>query len=324
MDYKVIGNGTQVIVIEAGVNALVNDWDLLISNMPKNVKVLLCHSGDYEEGVEETKEKSLVPMAKELYEVLKKLQIDKPVIFIGYAYGGQVVQQFACTYKDMVKAIILLDSTLFSYKRFEEFPHIPLDVIIRDYEVGKDDWIQNGASKEEAMQLEMSWFECQKEIASCSPYGRVIVAKNCGHELHKDGVDLILRTLEQIIEKNPCKDIAYCGINCYQCPVFLATVCVDEEAKKQLAIQYSTEECQLTKDDILCYGCGTRISKYNKMCIACKIKSCAKQMLLNKKEDTCASCKMYPCELIKQYVPKGTANRNLLDEICMCTIENKS
>ena len=105
--------------------------------------------------------------------------------------------------------------------------------------------------------------------------------------------------------------ISYCGINCSECEVFIATNMNDNEKRGKLAEAYSTEKCKFTKEDIRCMGCHSKLTRKSKMCSNCEIRNCAKK----KKIFTCAECRNYPCDLIEKYVSKESENRRILDKL---------
>ena len=104
--------------------------------------------------------------------------------------------------------------------------------------------------------------------------------------------------------------IAYCGLDCGRCPVYLATVQGDREKQAQLALEYSTEECAYAPEDMVCMGCRTqRLSR--KLCGACPIRSCAGgRDIVN-----CGYCSQYPCETIEAQLTADHKGRKALERI---------
>lgn len=102
--------------------------------------------------------------------------------------------------------------------------------------------------------------------------------------------------------------IAYCGLNCITCPIYLATR--EKNPKKQrqqreqivLAIkQYLGEEKRL-EDITDCDGCRTKGGRLYSGCRKCQIRKCASEKGL----ENCAYCSEYPCEkLNKFFVSEG-------------------
>ena len=105
--------------------------------------------------------------------------------------------------------------------------------------------------------------------------------------------------------------ISYCGLLCYECPIFIATKNNDLEAKKQLAIDCSSEDNTFTADDMTCKGCFWNKNDTTKMCGDCETRNCAKSKSVN----NCGLCRDYPCDIVERRIPKGSENRIRLDNI---------
>jgi len=93
--------------------------------------------------------------------------------------------------------------------------------------------------------------------------------------------------------------------------VFIATAENDEQEKEKIALEYSSEGMQFSKEDMICYGCFHEETKNSKMCGGCEIRICAEA----KGVKNCGYCKDYPCSHINTYVLGGSDNRNRLDRI---------
>jgi hypothetical protein len=86
------------------------------------------------------------------------------------------------------------------------------------------------------------------------------------------------------------KMIAYCGLDCTQCPAYIATQADDWEALERTAAMWREQfnEPRITAESVVCDGCkgGGRLSGY---CGMCEILACAKERGL----ETCAPCADY-------------------------------
>ena len=107
--------------------------------------------------------------------------------------------------------------------------------------------------------------------------------------------------------------LAFCGLDCNECPAFTATQKGDRELLKKTAERWSTKDQKIEPDDILCGGCNPAGEMLNIFCSECPVRVCA----IEKSIESCGVCKDYPCkkllgvwELIK--TPEA---RNRLDEI---------
>lgn len=83
-----------------------------------------------------------------------------------------------------------------------------------------------------------------------------------------------------------------CGLSCITCPIYIATQRDDDQERKKIAEQWSTDEFPLEQKDINCGGClvdKEKLSKFNK---ACEVRACG----FDKNIENCAYCDEYPCE----------------------------
>lgn len=105
--------------------------------------------------------------------------------------------------------------------------------------------------------------------------------------------------------------MAYCGLLCEECPVYLASQSNDEVQRERLAKMYSVPGCSFTKEDIVCEGCHATSSNKSKMCKDCPMRNCAR----NKGVKHCAACGKYPCKIVEQYLPPESEKRKRLDKL---------
>ncbi|MFX1494871.1 MAG: DUF3795 domain-containing protein [Promethearchaeota archaeon] len=94
--------------------------------------------------------------------------------------------------------------------------------------------------------------------------------------------------------------IACCGLNCSDCPAYIATQNHDTIELEKIAKKWSTDTMQFNANDILCDGCFSddRIFQW---CKECDIRSCARKKGL----ESCAYCEVYPCELLNNAFGKS-------------------
>jgi len=110
------------------------------------------------------------------------------------------------------------------------------------------------------------------------------------------------------------KMIAFCGINCAECPTLLATQENDDKKRIKIAKRWSLEyekHRDLKPEEINCNGCLTKHGILFKSCKVCPIRECG----MERKIANCAYCGDYSCQKLNNFlieVPYGKAN---LDEI---------
>ena len=111
--------------------------------------------------------------------------------------------------------------------------------------------------------------------------------------------------------------LAYCGLYCHSCPIFLATREKDEEKNykmrgdiaQQIKEHYGRE---YRPEDITdCDGCRTESDRLFSGCRKCQIRKCARQ----KRAENCAYCDEYACEKLEELFKMEPNTRKRLDEI---------
>jgi len=111
------------------------------------------------------------------------------------------------------------------------------------------------------------------------------------------------------------KGLAFCGLNCLECPAYLATLSGYSYSKEQIAREWSgIYGKDIRPEDINCCGCRAKTGVHFSHCYECSIRLCA----MEKGVDNCALCSDYPCVDIQEFmelVPEAGENlRRLRDE----------
>ena len=102
------------------------------------------------------------------------------------------------------------------------------------------------------------------------------------------------------------KNIASCGVDCYKCPIYIATKNNDEKLRKETAEQWGMDI-----EKLYCTMCDSKEGKLFYWCAECPIRACAKE----KGFVTCAECSDYPCEKLAEPFEKFPEQKQNLDEI---------
>lgn len=90
--------------------------------------------------------------------------------------------------------------------------------------------------------------------------------------------------------------IAYCGINCNSCSLYIATINNNVSLKMKLAEEWGEMYSRLFKvEDMECLGCKSE--EVFMLCSKCDIKSCNE----NKGIERCSKCDDYPCSRIERF-----------------------
>ena len=106
--------------------------------------------------------------------------------------------------------------------------------------------------------------------------------------------------------------LAVCGINCADCPAYIATQNNDDAARAKVAAEWSQGyETQFLPEDINCDGC-TRVGG---RCIAfvnkCDVRACG----FEKNLKNCGYCGDYPCDKLDKIFGMVPEAKVRLDEI---------
>lgn len=111
--------------------------------------------------------------------------------------------------------------------------------------------------------------------------------------------------------------IAYCGLTCHTCPIYLAT----RQENKEEQTRMKTEIVKLCKEhyglnykleDITdCDGCLTEGERLFSACKTCPIRKCAQE----KKLINCAYCTDYACRNLEQFFNTEPTAKTRLDNI---------
>ena len=87
--------------------------------------------------------------------------------------------------------------------------------------------------------------------------------------------------------------IAYCGLACHECEVFLATREDDNKKRVKVANRWSKRYNTIfERHDINCDGCKSQTGRLFKYCLTCEIRQCG----IGKGIENCGHCHEYPCE----------------------------
>jgi hypothetical protein len=97
--------------------------------------------------------------------------------------------------------------------------------------------------------------------------------------------------------------VAYCGLSCQSCPIFLATREGDRKKQQRMRAAISRLARKhyglaLGPEDIGdCDGCRTEHGMLFSGCITCAIRNCARQ----RNVESCAHCPDYACEKLQKF-----------------------
>jgi hypothetical protein len=102
--------------------------------------------------------------------------------------------------------------------------------------------------------------------------------------------------------------IACCGLDCAQCPAYIATWKNDDKLRAETAKKWSTQfNVTIEPADVNCDGCTSDSDRLINHCRVCEIRKCSRE----RKLANCALCPEYPCAKLSAFlanVPAAKAN----------------
>ena len=95
--------------------------------------------------------------------------------------------------------------------------------------------------------------------------------------------------------------ISMCGLNCHECPTYIATQKDDDNLRKKVIEDWGKMmQMDLKTEDINCDGCLSKEGKFFAHCKNCAIRSCGTE----KSIENCALCSEYSCDKLNSFLDK--------------------
>ena len=97
--------------------------------------------------------------------------------------------------------------------------------------------------------------------------------------------------------------IAFCGLDCENCPIHLATLLEDADARTKMRIEIANMLAKvyhtIPKPEIICDcdGCKIIDGRLFTGCANCEIRKCA----MNKNLENCAYCRDFACDKLNRH-----------------------
>ncbi len=106
--------------------------------------------------------------------------------------------------------------------------------------------------------------------------------------------------------------VAYCGLNCEECPAYLAYKNDDDNLRKEAATKWGSPEFPVKPADVNCGGCKMKGDPMFKFCSTCTVKACASKRGV----ETCAHCDDYGCDVLEEWLSHaGDESRQRLENL---------
>jgi hypothetical protein len=106
--------------------------------------------------------------------------------------------------------------------------------------------------------------------------------------------------------------IAFCGLDCAECPALLATKNNDDKKREETAKLWSKiYRADIKAKDIDCEGCVSGSGRLFGHCRVCEIRKCG----LEKTVLNCAHCDKYVCDKLSEFFKLAPEAGQKLDEL---------
>ena len=111
--------------------------------------------------------------------------------------------------------------------------------------------------------------------------------------------------------------IAYCGLNCFKCPAYIATQADDNKLRADCAHHWAEEyKLEVRPENIDCDGCKSEGKKFF-VCNSCGVRKCATEKGL----DNCALCAEYACKKLKKLMSMDPNVAKAIEALRLKTVE---
>lgn len=109
LEYEIAGAGKQIVVLEAGGSAGLDDWNSVFSSIAEQTKVIRYSRVGNGNSTAIKRHFTSMEYADHLSEFLLALEISKPVILVAHSYGGSIARDFSAKYPQQLNALLMLD-----------------------------------------------------------------------------------------------------------------------------------------------------------------------------------------------------------------------
>lgn len=235
LEYEIAGTGKQIVVLEAGGSAGLNDWDPVFNAVAEHAKVVRYSRVGNGNSTVIKQHFTSMDYADHLNEFLLALNISKPIILVAHSYGGSVARDFAAKYPQQLNALLMLDPSsehdvdilraINLEQGNKEIAQIKLSDMangmsnqyldfwskrpLPDYPQIKDMPVTLIASVRKVAKPSnllftdkgrMMWGELWQSWAAEFPQGRSVLTEGSGHFIQNDEPMLVLRELKRLIK----------------------------------------------------------------------------------------------------------------------------
>lgn len=128
------GEGENTVIILPGMGCSMYSWMSVVNDICEYAKVIVIHRAGVGNSDAHKSGSTTVTASEDLFEIIKKLNINGEIILVGHSYGGVCVQNFARLHPEIIKGIVLVDSSSINAYKFNEL-YLPIS-----NETGSDEY----------------------------------------------------------------------------------------------------------------------------------------------------------------------------------------
>ena len=119
LEVSVTGKG-QPVVILPGLSSSMDEWERLTNKLSSYAQVIIFHRSGCGRSELDEEKRNTYATVKDLFSLLNKLEIDRPVIVVGHSYGGFCAQHFALKHPEKVHSVVLVESNSVDFELLNE------------------------------------------------------------------------------------------------------------------------------------------------------------------------------------------------------------
>jgi pimeloyl-ACP methyl ester carboxylesterase len=168
-------------------------------------------------------------IVEDLSRLLRAAPVSGPYVLVGHSLGGAHIRLYATRFPQDIVGMVLVDASHEDqYTRIKStgvsFP-LPApgenseraDMLASLDEVGKERWradiplvvVSHGRpiadalpniTPEQVTRIEAVWLELQRELASRSSRGRLLIAQKSGHYVHVEEPELVVQAIREVVQ----------------------------------------------------------------------------------------------------------------------------
>jgi pimeloyl-ACP methyl ester carboxylesterase len=223
-------NNNPTILMEAGYGDYSQAWNSVISEISLLAKVLVYDRAGLGKSEKSRNPRTGNEMVMELKELLTKLNVDPPYLFVGHSFGGIVSRLYLTAFPDEVSGLLLIDSTPEDYRdKFlpsmsQEFQRLYRNQFVR--EGNYNEFMESLRQVKESRRVlsvplivlsagnkdhysaesQALWNTMQKELTRISTNSEFYVAENSAHYIQDDAPEIVLSSIKRLLEKISSRD----------------------------------------------------------------------------------------------------------------------